>query len=111
MSLGDPKVKKSSFMDNLKGIGRNMNFADGAFLALTAMNLAANPRGAKGIHDVIKENQKRSTEYASLTARNALSNLRSNVLPSIKENETWISDTSQYISTELQDLDPNLYLH
>tara|TARA_Y100001937_G_scaffold128771_1_gene207847 strand:+ start:34992 stop:36572 length:1581 start_codon:yes stop_codon:yes gene_type:complete len=105
MSLGDPKVKKSSFMDNLRGIGKGFNFADGAFLALTALNLAANPKGAKGIHNVIKDNQKRSTEYASLTARNALSNLRSNILPAIKENEAWMKDTTQYITNELQGVD------
>ena len=105
MSLGDPKGKKSSFMDNLRGIGKGFNFADGAFLALTALNMAANPKGIKGIHNVIKDNQKRSTEYASLTARNALSNLKSNILPAIKENEAWMKDTTQYITNELQGVD------
>ena len=38
MSLADPKSKENSFMDNLKGIGKNMNFADGAYLFLTGLN-------------------------------------------------------------------------
>ena len=106
MSLADPKIKKDSFFDNIKNVGKNMTFADKAFMFLTAANYAMNPRGAKGIRDVIQHNQDESRKLATANARAALSRINSSVLPAIKQNETWMKDTANYITNELQGVDP-----
>ena len=106
MSLADPKTKKDSFFDNIKNVGKRMTFADKAFMFLTAANYAMNPRGAKGIRDVIQHNQDESRKLATANARAALSRVNSSVLPAIRENETWMKDTANYITNELAGVKP-----
>ncbi len=106
MSLADPKIKKDSFFDNIKNVGKRMTFADKAFMFLTAANYAMNPRGAKGIRDVIQHNQDESRKLATANARAALSRVNSSVLPAIRQNETWMKDTANYVTNELQGVDP-----
>tara|TARA_E500000305_G_scaffold109798_1_gene115758 strand:+ start:2801 stop:4420 length:1620 start_codon:yes stop_codon:yes gene_type:complete len=104
-SLASRKKKESGFFDKFKALGRGMNFADGIFVALTAANLAANPRGARGIHDVIKANQKQTNELATSRASAALRRVHGTTVPKINENEAWINNTTQYITNELQGVD------